>query len=267
MASSYPQVVLLGDSLLQRSVDLDQGFSFQAALQSHCIRRLDVVNRGFSGWNTSNVVKYLDTIIPKPTESTPKMRYIIILLGANDAVVSSSWTKQHVPIDEYKKNLTQIVTHANIRAHSPKILLVTPPPIDEIKLTKLDRDAGLAECIRVFETSAAYSEKAREVARENAGVVLIDFWQALMNKAISLAPDEYQEGGPWLGSLANGKAGGLDSLLPDGLHLSGEAYRVLWEKIRRHIGSDDAAQDSSGYLYPDWRELCNLGAAPGSSSL
>lgn len=34
----YPQIVLLGDSLLQFSVDLQDGFSFQAALQTRMIR-------------------------------------------------------------------------------------------------------------------------------------------------------------------------------------------------------------------------------------
>jgi len=34
MASTYPQFVLLGDSLFQQSMQLQEGFSFQAALQT-----------------------------------------------------------------------------------------------------------------------------------------------------------------------------------------------------------------------------------------
>ncbi|PHH82760.1 hypothetical protein CDD82_4925 [Ophiocordyceps australis] len=244
MATSYPQVVLLGDSLLEYSTHTTEGFCFQAALQSQCIRRLDVVNRGLGGWNTSKVLKYLDDIIPKPTGSTPKMKYLIILLGINDAALPSL-SKQHVPIDEYKRNLTQIITHVNVQAHSPKILLVTPPPINEMKFRENERARGLLEGSRDFKTSAAYSEKAREVARENEGVVLIDLWQALMDKA-----------------TAQG-AGGLDSLLPDGIHLAGEAYRVLYEEIKQHIGREwvyEGAQDSSGYMYPDYRDLFDLRA-------
>jgi lysophospholipase L1-like esterase len=97
---------------------------------------------------------------------------------------------------------------------------------------------------------------AREVARENTDVVLIDLWQALMDKAIEMTPDEYESGGPWLGSPENGKSGGLDILLPDGLHMSGEGYRVFFETIRPHIGTEWAGlEHEAGYVYPTWREL------------
>lgn len=167
-------------------------------------------------------------------------------------------TSQHIPIDEYKKNLTKIITHPHVQAHKPKILLVTPPPVDQIKVTKLDMEEGHSSAIRTFDISASYSEKAREVARENSGVVLVDLWQALMDKAISMAPDEYQAGGPWLGSPENGKQGGLDELLPDGIHMSGGAYRVLYEQVKPHIGQEwlnlpDG--DRTGYLFPDWRVM------------
>ncbi|POR37215.1 GDSL esterase/lipase [Tolypocladium paradoxum] len=264
MAVPYPQIVLLGDSLLQRSVDLEDGFSFQAALQSRCIRRLDVVNRGFSGWNTANVVKHLHDIFPQPTESLPKIKYLIILLGTNDAVIPMPTTSQHVPIDEYKENLTKIITHPHVQAHRPKILLVTPPPVDQIKVTKLNTEEGHPSAIRTSAISASYSEMVREVARENSGVVLVDLWQALMDKAIAMAPNDYQTGGAWLWTLENGKQGGLAQLLPDGIHMSGDAYRVLYEQVKPHIGKEWTNlpyDDRSGYVFPDWRVMNPLGEA------
>lgn len=41
------------------------------------IRRFDVVNRGFSGWNTANVVKYLPEIFSEPSASSPKIAYLV----------------------------------------------------------------------------------------------------------------------------------------------------------------------------------------------
>lgn len=159
-------------------------------------------------------------------------------------------------MDEYKENLTKIVNHARVKKNNPKILLVTPPPVDELKHGKLDAAAGIPSAIRTSAVSASYSEKAREVAKENPGVILIDLWQSLMDKAISMAPDEYQPGGPWLGSPQNGKAGGLDALLPDGLHMSGEAYRVFFNTLRPHIGREwDGKEDSETFVYPTWRQL------------
>ncbi|KAG6278650.1 hypothetical protein E4U47_005163 [Claviceps purpurea] len=258
MTASYPQLVLFGDSLMQQSVNLQNGFSLQADLQSRFIRRLDVVNRGFSGWNTANAMKYLPEIFPEPTPSGPKLRYLVLLFGANDAALPLPTASQHVPIDQYKENLTKIITHPHIKQHNAKILLVTPPPVDEIKLAKLNVAEGHASALRRSATTAAYSEKAREVARENPGVVLIDLWKAVMNKAIDMTPLDYTPGGPWLGSPENGQQGGLDSLLPDGLHMSGDAYRVFYDEMISHIGEEWSglpARDYTGYLFPDWRVL------------
>ncbi|KAF7545709.1 hypothetical protein G7046_g9500 [Stylonectria norvegica] len=238
MATTYPQLVLLGDSLFQGSIESKDGFSFQAALQSHLNRRVDVINRGFSGWNSCHALKYLADIFPERTESSAKMDYLIILIGANDAVIPLPTTCQHVPIEQYKENLTNIVNHPRIRAHKPKILLVTPPPLDEIKTTKLDVAKGHSQSTRTSAISTAYSETARQVAQENPGIVSIDLWQAIMDKASSMAPGDYQAGGPVLGSPENGKQGGLDELLPDGLHMSGEAYKVFYETLLPHVGQE-----------------------------
>lgn len=255
MAKSYPQFVLLGDSLIQNSGRLVDGFSFQSSIYGLVERRLDVVNRGFSGWNTKNTVQYLDELFPAPTADAPKIKYLLILLGANDAVLDWAPTKQHCPLDQYKENLGKIVSHPSIRAHAPKILLVTPPPLDEIKHAHVDRGHGLPNPQREHAVSAAYCDKAREVARENPDVVLIDLWQAVMDKAIEMTPADYESGGPWLGSPENGKSGGLDSLLPDGLHMSGDAYRVFFEAVRPHIGSEWADEPDKDFVYPTWRQL------------
>lgn len=182
----------------------------------------------------------------------------VVLLGANDAVLPMQTTSQHVPIDQYKNNLKNIITHPHIKAHDPKILLVTPPPLDELKVTGLNIADGHASAIRTSAISAKYSETAREVARETPGVILIDFWQGIMEEAIKMAPNDYQVGGPWLGSPENGKQGGLDALLPDGLHLSGDAYRVLYRLLIPHVGQEWMnldEDDRAGYLFPDWRDF------------
>ncbi|KAF4121241.1 GDSL-like Lipase/Acylhydrolase [Geosmithia morbida] len=257
MAMMYPQLVLLGDSLFQNSIALQDGFSFNAAVQSLCTRKLDVINRGLSGWNTKNLIEYMDRIFPEPTANTPEIKYVAILMGANDAVLPFSPTKQHVPIDEYKENLIKIISHPRIKKNKPIILLVTPPPVDELKHSKLDAESGLSSSIRTSAVSASYAEKAREVARENPDrVVLVDLWQAIMDKAIAMSPDDYQPGGPWLGSPENGKAGGLDTLLPDGLHMNGEAYRIFFDIIRPHIGKEwEGLPPNAGYVFPSWQNM------------
>ncbi|CAM1505361.1 Fc.00g109980.m01.CDS01 [Cosmosporella sp. VM-42] len=225
------------------------------------IRRVDVVNRGLSGWNSSHALQYLPEIFPERTEGSPKMDYLVILFGANDSVIPLPTTAQHVPIEQYKENLIKIINHPRIVAHKPKILLVTPPPVDEIKVTKLDLANGHSRSIRTSAISASHSEVTRQLAREIPGVVSVDLWKAVMDKAIELSPGDYQEGGPLLGTPENGKQGFLDVLLHDGLHMGGEAYKVFFQTLLPHIGPEWAAlaaDDRTGYVYPDWRVLTGL---------
>ncbi|KAK1980672.1 GDSL-like Lipase/Acylhydrolase [Colletotrichum cereale] len=261
MANPYPQIVLFGDSLFQFAAETSNGFSFQAKLQSRRVsdvmRRYDVVNRGFSGWNTANAIKYLTDMFSPPSESGPRLKYLVVLLGANDAALPMGVTMQHVPLSDYKENLRKIVTHPNIASHNPKILLVTPPPIDDIRMAEMDLAMGYPKPQRTSKISAEYTQAARDVAAEVPGVVLIDLWQALMDHAVSKTPG-FKAGGPLLGTAELGERGGLADLLPDGLHMSGEAYQVFYKTLVPHIGEEWAgmpADDRTGYVFPDWREL------------
>lgn len=162
---------------------------------------------------------------------------------------------QHVPLAKFKTNLSRIITHPIITAHKPKIFLVTPPPLDQIRITELDRAIGHPAATRQTKVSAAYSEAVRQVAAEHPGVTLIDLWKALMDTAIAKTPG-FKPGGPLLGDPESGTRGYLEHLLPDGLHLSAESYRIFYDLIKPHIGSEWAGtreEDRVGYVLPDWR--------------
>ncbi|KAI1197364.1 SGNH hydrolase [Nemania serpens] len=247
MARPYNQIVLFGDSLFQGCSSADDGFSFQGALQHLSVRALDVINRGLSGYNTNNALELLPQIFLPPSPGNPRIEYLLVLLGANDACLPIPTSSQGVPIDQYKENLIKIITHEHIKAHNPKILLITPPPLDEIKSSLIDSEHGHKEPVRKASVSAQYSEIVRQVAAEVPGVVLVDLQKALMEKAISLTPD-YDPSGPPLGYTEGGKRGALEQLLPDGLHMSGEAYRVLFDIVKPHI-----TLPNDFYVYPDWR--------------
>ncbi|KAJ8128945.1 hypothetical protein O1611_g4687 [Lasiodiplodia mahajangana] len=247
MAKPYNQIVLFGDSLFQGCSNTDDGFSFQGALQHHCMRGLDVVNRGLSGYNTRNALELLPQIFLPPSPSNPRIEYLLILLGANDACLPIPTSSQGVSIKEYEENLKKIITHEHIVAHNPKILLVTPPPLDEMQSFATDLAHGHKEPVRKAAVSADYSDKVRQVAAEVPGVVLIDLQKALMEKAISMTPD-YDPSGPPLGYPETGKRGALEQLLPDGLHMSGESYRVFFDIVKQHI-----TLPADYYVYPDWR--------------
>ncbi|KAK2070298.1 hypothetical protein P8C59_004804 [Phyllachora maydis] len=259
MAKPIPQVVLFGDSLFQGSTDLLDGFSFQAALQSHCIRRLDVVNRGLSGYNTSQALKALPDMFVAPSETGPHLEYLFILFGANDACVRlPTNTQQHVPLDTFAANLRALATHPLIAAHRPRrVFLVTPPPLDEIRTRRLDLASGHPASQRQAKVSAAYSEAVRRVAAELEGAVeLVDLYKAIMDVAVAKTTGAVGATGSLLGDPECGQRGHLEHLLPDGLHMSGEAYRIFFAIVKPLIGKEweeAPPEDRAGYVLPDWR--------------
>lgn len=180
-----------------------------------------------------------------------------ILLGANDASLPVAVHNQHVPLEKYKEYLRRIINHPNIAAHKPKMFVITPPPLDEIKLARIERAGGRNDPSRQAKISASYSEAARQVAAEHADVTLVDLWKALMDTAIEKTPG-FDKSGPYLlGDPKSGTDGYLDRLLSDGLHMTSEAYRIFYSIVRPLVGSEWAGtpeEDRVGYVLPDWRD-------------
>jgi lysophospholipase L1-like esterase len=158
--------------------------------------------------------------------------------------------------------LIKIITHPNITSHKPRILLVTPPPLDEIHITKLDLAWGHPAATRRAKISASYSEAVRQVAAEHPeSTTLIDLWKGLMDTAISKTPGFDPSAGKTLGDPDSGVRGYLEHLLPDGLHMSGESYRVFFDLVKGHVGSEwagTAEEDRVGYVLPEWRTAPRL---------
>ena len=84
----------------------------------YLIVQVDVIIRGYSGYNTRWALHLLPDVFP-PTatsEASPYSAYppavVTVSFGANDAALPDRTSgKQHVPIPEYKRNLQAIVDH------------------------------------------------------------------------------------------------------------------------------------------------------------
>lgn len=78
-----------------------------------------------------------------------------------------------------------------------------------------------------------------------------------MDRAVAKTPGfDAAGGGGTLGDPDGGVRGYLEHLLPDGLHMSGEAYGVFFDLVRAHVGSEwagAAEEERVGYVLPDWR--------------
>eukprot|EP00850_Spirogloea_muscicola_P011223 SM000069S20660 [mRNA] locus=s69:5956:9394:+ [translate_table: standard] len=203
-AGLRPRVVLFGDSITQH------GFApggWAAALQDEYARKVDVVLRGYSGYNSRWALYLLDHIFPpESVEHAPAL--VTIFFGANDAALPTGDSKrQHVPLSEYKANLRYIVEHIQRVSSSTKVILITPPPIDEESRRIYARQkyghlaSGIAE--RTNDVTGDYASTCQEVALE-MGLPAVDLWTRI------------QEQENW-----------WTTCLSDGLHLAPAGNQVL----------------------------------------
>lgn len=135
-----PKFILFGDSITQQSFRLG---GWGARLANTYERSADVINRGYSGYNTRWIMRLLPRVFPASGEA-PSL--VTVLLGANDAarpppIPGCPLTddagrpfagRQHVPLEEYRAHLVEIVACARrCGGGGARVLLITPPPVDE----------------------------------------------------------------------------------------------------------------------------------------
>jgi len=217
------QFLLFGDSITQGAWDQSRGFGFGAELTQAYARRLDVVNRGFSGYNTDHALEVLPRVIPSPEYAA--VRFMTIWFGANDGnkILSQG---QYVPAGRFKKNLLKIINHPAVKAHSPHIILITPPPFEESVLKQFQKDWGYTGETRKAKDAAEYAEIVREVGKET-GLSVLDVWSAFMDKAGWHAGDSDTVPG----TIGLGRSAALAELLYDGLHLSPKGYKIVFDEM------------------------------------
>ncbi|KAL5729950.1 hypothetical protein ACHQM5_002837 [Ranunculus cassubicifolius] len=200
-----PKIILFGDSITQQSFE---NGGWGASLANHFCRTVDVVVRGYSGYNTRWAVQVMDKVFPSDVSSSPPLA-VTIFFGANDASLPDrSSASQHVPIHEFKHNLTSMVSFVKKRWPTAVVLLITPPPIDEdgrLKNCCQDDSSGLPE--RTNEAAHAYAKECVGVAAE-CGVPVVDLWS------------EMQLFRNW-----------EKTLLSDGLHLTPTGNKIVFEQV------------------------------------
>lgn len=175
-----------------------------------------------------------------------------MFFGANDAVLPPY--QQHVPLDQYKSNLQKILAYPATQGQNPKILVLTPPPVNEHQLQAFDAEKGFQSPSRTAENTKVYADACREVATA-AGHPVVDVWTAIMTAA------GWKPGQPLVGSKDQPPNGHLASFFTDGRRLFSTDgprltqesrttlnWRGLQDRIRRsHEGvTSNMARGSSG---------------------
>lgn len=199
-----PAIVLFGDSITQQAFGLDGAVGWASLLSNAYVRRADVLNRGFSGYNTRHCLEILPRVF-----GSSDILFCTVLLGANDASLPGE--RQHVPIEEYEENLGKIVTSIRERTKSEQsdfpIILMTPPPLNEAAWSTHCPEPNK----RSNEAAREYGERVKKVAARN-GCPVVDVFEALGGNG-----DKYGQN------------------LSDGLHLNGRGNTLLFEGLLKII--------------------------------
>lgn len=216
-----PKIYLFGDSITEESFS-DGGWG--ASLANHFTRTMDIVVRGYSGYNTRWALRVLNRVFPADTEvnggGAPLA--VTVFFGANDACLHDRCCAfQHVPLPEYKQNLRSIVSYLKKRWPTTIILLITPPPIDEdsrLLHPYVENLSGLPE--RTNEAAGAYAKACVEVAAE-CGIPVVDLWTQMQ-----YFPD-------W-----------QKTYLRDGLHLTPSGNRIVFEEVVKILSDEGASLET-----------------------
>jgi len=224
----WPNILLLGDSLTQR------GFSpegkWVSKLANHLAGKCDVINRGFSGYNTRMVGHFLpDSDIIQP-DMVKRNIATFVFLGANDSVEPDQG--QHVPIDEYQANLRKILDFLEGAGISKgKLVLVPPPPCDEEAWKRFieKRDGTqLQGPTKTKELTRKYHDTCVKTAREHGYKHVTGIWDEMENDC--------------------------SAMFCDGLHFSEEGSEVLAKLMIQHLEQNFHINKLHFHL-PYWRDL------------
>ncbi|KAJ8447970.1 hypothetical protein Cgig2_028846 [Carnegiea gigantea] len=272
-----PKIYLFGDSITEESYS-DGGWG--ASLTNHFSRTADIVLRGYSGYNTRWALRVLDEVFPPAVDAAAPVA-VAVFFGANDACLPDRYASfQHVPLDEYKRNLHSIFSSLKKRWPSAVIVFITPPPVDEaarLQHPYCENPSGLPE--RTNEVAGAYAKACVYVAKD-CGTPVVDIWTKMQelpdwkNLCLSLALFEMfkcnnhidasiVQKWVWKGDIAHRKKWAsllLNSGTPsgktrDGLHLGQSGNRIVFEEVVVKLREADVSLEKLPVDLPLFSEI------------
>jgi len=206
------RVVAFGDSLTQEA---NCAGGWVQRLAERFTRRADVLNRGFSGYNTRWALELLQND-RLGLAAGPAPDLVTVLIGSNDAASS----KQAVPVEEYERNLTQIVNYFQDVLKCKRVVVLAPPPVDEQQYLDLflkpraesrGEDVASIALDRKVEFVEKYAAASERVASAT-GAAFLSLFAIFQRKS-------EEAGKP------------VSHFLCDGLHFNTDGNQVVYEEI------------------------------------
>ncbi|KAL2066058.1 hypothetical protein VTL71DRAFT_2129 [Oculimacula yallundae] len=223
-----PKFILFGDDITHVATEQTSGFDLVAEIQAALSIRVDVINRGYAGYNTDNALEIITSAIPTPEEAAVK--FLVVWFGSNENNKNSLHGKYVTP-SQFRANVVQIITHPSVSAHLPSIhiILITPPPIDECMLANQMR-VNWRDVVEAETRKAKDVKRYRDIVKEvgkGREVPVLDCWGLFMKKAGWKEGEEEE----LPGADPTKRNEVLAELLTDGLHLTPAGYRLVFDDM------------------------------------
>ncbi|KAJ1916622.1 isoamyl acetate-hydrolyzing esterase [Mycoemilia scoparia] len=260
-------IILFGDSLVENSWKYELG-GFGARLADIYRRKLDVVNRGYSGCNTDQAEKILKKILPTgkhrfrnvvdkqhqqidiqdqaqaqqrqandaKTKTTKLIEALIIFFGTNDAKVDPSKPGgRSVVVKHYVFNIIKMVDlikNQDSPYYSPdtKIILIGPPPVNDKQFAKHRAELGKTPN-RFNNVVKEYSDALIDLGK-SLNLPTIDLWSKITMASQNLYGQEKDQ---------DGNDPGLDNFFTDGIHLNYLGNSIVFDSLMKALEMVDSS--------------------------
>ena len=119
---------------------------FNTIMHFFYVRKCDVINRGFSGYNARWCSHLLPQLVTKDVAKDAAV--VTIFLGANDSNNFETNPRQHVPLEEFKERLTGMVQHLLVKLLKTSIMFISIFASLHIYIYReRERDLNLRRCL------------------------------------------------------------------------------------------------------------------------
>ncbi len=232
--------VLFGDSITEFSSSYPHGI-LTPRLTDLYIRKLDIICRGFSGYNTEQAILMLPEILKAENSGVAKIKLMTLFFGSNDAADKI----QDVPLDIFAKNMELLIEM--ILKLGIKLILITPGLHG---IQKWASNKPKTNEKRSNKTNAKYADIIIKLGDKfNLPVVqLIPLFACDINYTV--------RNGDWVGEIGE-DIPGTELLLADGIHFTERGYNILLSGVLSAIETHypEYSHHNMNRVLNYWQEL------------
>lgn len=224
-------------------------FSLGAKIDNDYVRRMQILHRGYAGYNTDQAVNIARGILARehdglPLQSQIKLAYVFF--GSNDYRMTSSEVgyAEGIPKERFQSNMEKILDMFHERGI--KTIVITPAVHDRDLWDMVDPDDVKTNTFRTNALGIEFGDIIKKVAHER-DMPVVDLYHIMVNYIKNEMGKELQDV----------EFGGLGDLLIDGIHFTDLSYRLMYNNIMDAIKTNWPEWDPENvpYKFPYYADL------------